>query len=207
MQVWNHANICESAVTHSKPPAIKFVGLNLNTTKMKKMKFLFGLLAIGALTLTSCNSDDDNDTVIDNSNGIAGTYALVEYRTPGDTDIDKDGTAHPNQIDETDCYDDSSIVFNADNTLTYNYRSITISEGIGTCATAAFGGTWEITGSSGNTVNIRATYQNATNQQVTLNFAKNGNRLTQTTLIAQYPNVVNNVLVYSTGTVTLVFEK
>jgi len=174
---------------------------------MKKMKFLFGMLAIGGLVLTSCSDDDENNVVVNDPNGIAGTYELVEYRTPGETDIDKDGTPHPNQVDETDCYDESNIVFNADNTLTYNYRAITISEGIGTCASAQFGGTWEITGTSGNTVSIRATYQNATNQTVTLNFTKTGNRLSQTTLIAQYPNIVNNVLVYSTGSVTLIFEK
>jgi len=176
---------------------------------MKKLKFLFGMLAIGGLLFTSCNSDDDsNTTPVDTSNGIAGAYNLVEFRTPNDTDINRDGTPHPNQMSETDCYNDSKLTFNADNTFTYAYRAVNVADGIGTCASATFTGTWQISGTSGSTVNIAATYQNASNQNVTLNLSKTGNRLTQTTLLAQYPNVNNdNVLVTSIGTVVLVFEK
>jgi len=174
---------------------------------MKKMKFLFGMLAMGGLLLTSCNSDDDSNTVND-SNGIAGSYELEEFRTPTDTDINKDGTPHPNQMDETNCYNDSKLTFNADNTFSYNYRAVTVTAGIANCSSADFNGTWEITGTSGNTINIRATYRDATNETVTMNLVKSGNRLSQTTLLTQYPDVNGaGVLVYSVGTVTLVFEK
>jgi len=174
---------------------------------MKKMKFLFGMLAFGGMLFTSCSSDDDTNTVND-SNGIAGSYELVEFRTPNETDINKDGTPHPNQMDETGCYDDSKLTFNADNTFSYAYRAVNVNAGIATCSSADFNGTWEITGNTGNTINIRATYKDATNQTVTVNLVKTGNRLTQTSLLASYPDVNgSNVLVTSVGTVTLVFEK
>ena len=173
---------------------------------MKKMKFVFGLLAIAAFGLTSCNNDDENNNV-DNSNGIAGTYELKEFRTPTETDINRDNTPHANQADETDCYDNSKLKFNADNTFSYDYRSVTVSEGIATCASATYNGTWEVTSSNGDNVNIAATYKNSSDETVNVTFVKTGNRLVQTSLLARYPDVRNNVLVYSVGTVVLVFEK
>lgn len=174
---------------------------------MKKMKFLFGMLAIGAL-LTSCNSDDDNTVPVDTSNQIEGSYKLIEFRTPNNTDINKDGVAHPNQMNETGCYNDSKVTLNADNTFSYEYRAVTVADGIASCSSATFNGTWRITGTSGSTINIRATYQNGENDTMTLDLEKTGNVISQTSFLAKYPDLNNsNVLVYSYGTVVLVFVK
>src|SRR5690606_27531404 len=102
-----------------------FVIINHNKkSKMKKFRLLALTLAITGFGLTSCSNDDDSDA--NNETQIAGTYDLEEVITAEPTDFDEDGDFNENQMNESDCYDDSRIILNADNTLTYHSNSIII---------------------------------------------------------------------------------
>ena len=176
---------------------------------MKKRNLVLGMFAIAALGFTSCSSDDDNNSVNDQT-VIAGTYNLTEVNTQAATDFDKDGTPHVNQLEESSCYDDNKITLNSDGTLTYVVNSIIVNEatGVAACGEDTVTGTWERVG-TGSDITIRATYtQNGVN--TTINLAKDGNELTYTKsgLTATYPdrNADGNAY-YRTGSTEYVFVR
>jgi len=173
------------------------------------MHYLFGALALGAITLTSC-SDDDNDS---NDVGIAGTYELEAVNTEAATDFDEDGTEHINQMEESGCYDAGRIRLNSDNTFTYTITGILIdtSDGsVGCKQSFEASGTWAIQSGTDNNAVISAAYedQNGDDQVITLN--KTGNTLTYAddNILSSYPDRNDNGEAgYTLGSITYVFEK
>lgn len=94
---------------------------------MKKIAF-FALAACA--TLASC-SEDDSTAVNNNTNAsLVGTWKLTALNVTEAIDLNGDGTSSTNMVDETGCYDGSTIVFNADNTavLTMEEADISIDE-------------------------------------------------------------------------------
>ncbi|MAP81845.1 MAG: hypothetical protein CL526_12245 [Aequorivita sp.] len=76
------------------------------------MKKLFGLLVL-AITLTACSSDDDGGS---NTTSIEGTWKMTAFNTETAHDLNNDGTASTSVMDETNCYQNEIIVFNANGT-------------------------------------------------------------------------------------------
>lgn len=177
--------------------------------KMKKFKALSGILALSLFAFTSCSDDDNNDNG-DNSNQIAGTYRLTEVNTSGETDFNEDGTSNTNQMLESDCYNDSRIVLNADGTLTYynNYILVNTQNGDATCSSMQADGTWELDSQVGTTMIIDATYLDGNNNQVNVSLTKQGNRLSHYTLFGMYPNRSDSGgAILTPGSITHVFER
>lgn len=175
---------------------------------MKKYKILVCTLAVAGLTLTSCSSDDDSGN--NNDSGIAGTYDLTEVLTEETTDLNDDGSFSMNQMDESDCYDGSRIVLNADNSFTYQKNTIVVNEDEGTsaCSDNTYTGTWTLEGGAGSIAVIDATYEDANGQtrQITLN--KEGDEITVFELFSEYPNVNDEGgYYYENGSVEYTFTK
>lgn len=155
---------------------------------MKKFKILACALAITGFGLTSCSNDDDN--AVNEEAQIAGTYNLTEVRTAEPTDFNDDGTFNANQMRESDCYNDSKLILNADNTFTYHKNRIIVNTADGTsgCTEGTFTGTWTILDGSGSDAVIAATYEDNNGDETTLNLVKTGVEIIQTDLFGTYPD-------------------
>lgn len=155
---------------------------------MKKFRILACALVVTGFGLTSCSNDDDNDSVNDEVQ-IEGTYNLTEVNTPVPTDFDENGTSHDNQVEETDCYDDSKIIFNADGTFTYHKHYVLVNgtDGTSACAEGSFTGSWERLSGSGSDALIQAIYETDNGNDVTLNLVKEGNTITFNDVFGSYP--------------------
>ena len=85
------------------------------------MKKLFlSLLAVSTLILNSCSSDDDGNS---SNVSLVGTWKLTAWNSTTAFDINNDGTASTNLLQEFDCYDNETIVFSANNTAIANSTS------------------------------------------------------------------------------------
>ncbi len=176
---------------------------------MKKFRILACTLLVTGFGLTSCSSDDDSGDV-NNEAEIAGTYNLTAVNTAEPTDFNADGTFNTNQTMESDCYDDSRIVLNSDNSFEYQRNSIVVNEDDGTsgCTEGSFGGTWEILSGSGSNVIIAAVYENSNGDNVTLNLVKDGNTITYVDAFGSYPDRNDEGgAIYVFGEVQYVFVK
>ncbi|WP_178988932.1 lipocalin family protein [Winogradskyella schleiferi] len=79
-------------------------------------KFILGLFVLTSLSLTTaCSSDDDDNT----SSNIEGAWKLTAWNVSGSSyDLNNDGTASTNLLEEMNCYNNETIVFN-NNVATY----------------------------------------------------------------------------------------
>ena len=85
---------------------------------MKLSKLL--LLSILCVTVFSCSSDDDDN---DSAVSAVGVWQLTAIDLETAFDLDMDGTASTNFKEETDCYQNETILFNADGTGSINATS------------------------------------------------------------------------------------
>lgn len=172
---------------------------------MKKITLSICALAFAGISMVSCSSDDNNDN---NGNTIAGTYNLREFNTSNETDLNGDGTSNTNQMNETNCYNDSKIELRADQTFTYEVREVLInSAGASSCTDYQVTGIWSATGSGNNAV-LTLDYENPNGEEDSLVLNKEGNELSTTSLLTQYP--VRNTdggFSYAIGNVERVFRK
>jgi len=176
---------------------------------MKKMNYLFGALALGALTIASCSDDDNNS----NDVGIAGSYELEKVNTERATDFDKDGTENIDQTEESDCYDAGRIRLNSDNTFTYTITGILIDEtdgSVGCKNSFQASGTWELQSGTDDNAVISAAYEDQNGDDQVITLVKSGRTLTYAddNILSSYPdrNAAGEA-VYTPGSVTYVFEK
>ena len=86
---------------------------------MKKIIFS----AAAAAMLLSCNSDDNNDST---NVSVEGTWELTKFELTEEVDLDNDGTASANLMDQTECFNNSTLVFDADNTADFNIESLDV---------------------------------------------------------------------------------
>ena len=176
---------------------------------MKKIKFTLGAIIFAGMTLTSCSSDDNNDNS-SNEVEIAGVYNLTEFNT-NETDFNEDGTLNTNQVSESNCYSGSKITLNSDGSFKYqeNRVLVNVTNGTSACSTPSeFLGTWTNNGGAGTTALISATYLDENETTQTLNLTKQGNKITDYRLLAQYPNRNDaGGAIYSTGEVEIIYTK
>ena len=177
---------------------------------MKKFRILACTLLVTGFGLTSCSSDDDSQGV-NNEVQIEGTYNLTAVSTAEPTDFDQDGTSHEDQMQETDCYDGSKLILNADNTLTYHKNSVVVdvTEGNSACTEATYAGNWEILSGTGSNVILRLNYVDNNDTTVTMNVVKTGNEITYTNEFGTYPDRDEDTggAVLTFGTVEYLFVK
>lgn len=176
---------------------------------MKKMNYLFGALAIGALSLTSCSDDDSKGGDV----GIAGTYELEEVHTEAATDFNQDGTQNIDQTKESNCYDAGKIKLNSDNTFTYTITGILIdtSDGSVGCKNSfQASGTWEVQSGTNDNAVISAAYEDQNGDDQVITLVKVGKTITYAddNILSSYPdrNAAGEA-VYTRGSITYVFEK
>lgn len=96
------------------------------------MKKFFGLLFV-AIALSACSSDDDITNTEDGK--IEGTWKLTALNSENAYDLNGDGTVSRSIMDETNCYQNETILFKADETgvMTSNsYADISVDMEVGT---------------------------------------------------------------------------
>jgi len=91
---------------------------------MMKLKFFFFAVSL-ALLFASCSSDDDATPVVDPVSAFVGTWKLTSASGTLPLDLDMDGTASTNLLEELTCFDDT-IVVSADNTYTQDVTEIDV---------------------------------------------------------------------------------
>lgn len=74
---------------------------------MKKL-FLNLFILTGLVLTTSCSSDDDDNN---NSVELEGTWRLTAWNVGESYDLNNDGTASENLLDEFDCLNNETLVF------------------------------------------------------------------------------------------------
>ncbi|AWX46103.1 hypothetical protein HME9304_03135 [Flagellimonas maritima] len=90
-------------------------------TNIKKSFFIFFLIS----TLLSCNINDDNNGVEPPNFNVIGLWDLVEVNVSAEQDIDSNGAASKNLVDEMDCIF-GTLLIDGDLVWTYNQTPITI---------------------------------------------------------------------------------
>ena len=121
--------------------------------------------------------------VATNATSIEGTWKLTAWNAANAVDINNDGTASINLLDELNCYDNETIVFNSDNTaisMSTTYAEIELFIVVGTTNQYTFTSTCvpEIENTnltwvqSGNLVTTTDVVSGGT-----INFTLNGNQL------------------------------
>jgi len=171
---------------------------------MKKLKF-FTLAVAGCFALVSCSDDDNENNNSGNTNSdLVGTYRLTSWNSPVSVDFDGDGVSNTNMMNESNCYNNSIMRINNDNTytMTYNYVGI---DGTVSCQSETTNGTWTRNGNSFATTNIAG----GQNVNTNYNFAS-GNQTTLTRNMSNwnYPSVdANGSQVYASGNVNTVMTR
>jgi hypothetical protein len=116
-----------------------------------------------------------NLAAVSTGGGVAGTYILTAFNTTPPTDLNLDGTASVNQLQETICFNNSLLTLNANNTFVANSKGVDIDLPTNTltCFTDPDeSGTWSINGNQ-----VTLTYP-GTNPLETYTFTLSGNTLT-----------------------------
>lgn len=82
----------------------------------------FFMLAAVAIMAMSC-SDDDNSSTNNNQTSLVGTWKLTALTTDEPLDINGDDVESTDFIAETECFDETQLVFNSNSTavMTLNY--------------------------------------------------------------------------------------
>ncbi len=158
---------------------------------MKKIKLIVCALAVASFGFVSCNDDDDdNQVVVPNPVGIAGTYNLVAANTANPTDFNQDGTENTNQVMESDCYAGNKMVFNADGSFAWQMNNILVESGSGNSACDQYLalGTWTLSSGSGVNAVIDVTYQAENGDEIDITLNKTGNQLELVYVFGPYPD-------------------
>jgi hypothetical protein len=77
---------------------------------MKRLKYL-SVLVLSLVVLNSCSSDDDTG---DGGSTIAGSWKITSFSFSNNYDLNNDGVALSNVLEETGCNEGDRLLFNAD---------------------------------------------------------------------------------------------
>jgi hypothetical protein len=169
---------------------------------MKKFKF-FLLAAAGCFVLACDDTEGD-----DNSRSeVAGTYNLTAFNAPMSVDFDADGTSSSNLLNESDCFDNSKLVLNADGTFTLTDNAVTINGTTASCGSQTTTGIW---GRSGNTLTTGSGPGNGvmTNYMYVSESGSSSATITRTIADGNYPSLNGSGdPQWSVGTVNMVYTK
>ncbi|NCT16707.1 MAG: hypothetical protein COZ75_10180 [Flavobacteriaceae bacterium CG_4_8_14_3_um_filter_34_10] len=77
------------------------------------MKKVFSLLMV-AMIFAACSSDDDNANV-----SLEGTWKMTAFKSENAYDVNGNGTISNDIMQQTNCYQNETVVFNANNTVAF----------------------------------------------------------------------------------------
>lgn len=147
-----------------------------------------------------------NQVTVTPPTGIVGTYLMTAFNVSVPQDLNGDGTASTNQMNETTCFNNNTLVLNANNTFTATSKGLEI-DGIGstavlTCFTdPSFSGTWSQSGS-----NVTFTYMDG-GQSYSDTYVLNGTTLTYTLTDGEVVGTAGGNPVYLTANIAVVYTK
>lgn len=167
---------------------------------MKKI----GFIVIAASLILSCSKSDSNT-----SSSIDGTYKITSFTTYDPIDGNNDGNATRNYIDETGCYDNSTIILKPDNTALVRFQSaeLELNQVAGT-------NQYQYTSTCNNAYSIDATWTKIDNdititiEGKTEDFIISDNKLYYSlTDIVEYPTQTNGQILYKATGANLILTK
>jgi hypothetical protein len=143
-----------------------------------------------------------NVLAVGGSSGVQGVYKLTAFNTSVPTDLNGDGTPHPNQMDEVTCFNNTLLTINANNTYTANQRGVDLdlSGGYECFVDPDDSGTWILNGNQ-----ITFTSSDITVPPYT--FTVSGNTLSATVPDGTVLTETNNVVVELTCDITFIYTK
>ncbi|CAM3922252.1 lipocalin family protein [Flavobacterium cucumis] len=147
---------------------------------MKHIKYTLASFSIllTTLLLLSCENEPLDPAIdVSGNSSVVGSYFITAFNTSVPTDLNQDGTASSNQLNETTCFDGNYILLNPDNTFTANSKGIDITtngtdETITCFVDPDINGTWSLSGDQ-----LSLTYTEA-GEQFTDIFTVSGSTLT-----------------------------
>jgi len=172
---------------------------------MKLHKYLLLIITFG--TLTACSNDDEIQPIIDNtpppsSTEMSGRYILTSFTVPEQVDLNQDGVASYNLMDESECYLETEIMLNEDMTFTAFDGSVLFASESG-CVTEERTGHWQV---SGDTLTLSAQMMDGLVLDIEYTF--DGNEIYKSSPEATYPNYDDmGNQIYATGNVNLTYVK
>ncbi|MFN2260998.1 MAG: DUF5004 domain-containing protein [Psychroflexus sp.] len=89
---------------------------------MNCIKSFLSLLSISFLLL-SCSDDDDQVQTL-SENDLQGSWTLVEMNASSGVDLNNDGTSNTDITNETDCFDNMTVDFQAENNFMLDYPGL-----------------------------------------------------------------------------------
>ncbi len=128
---------------------------------MKTIKFSISLLFfITIFSIWSCNIEPLDSNLLGNTinpTSIAGTYRMTAFNTGIPTDLNQDGIASTNQMLETTCFNNNTIVLNPDGTFRATSQGVEFSNLTIQCySDPDYTGTWTL-----NATVLKLTYIDA----------------------------------------------
>lgn len=118
---------------------------------MKPIKRIFSLIAISFI-LNSCSNEPIDPAIdISSSSSVTGTYYMTAFNSSIPTDLNGDGTASTNQMNETNCFNGSFITLNSNYTFIADSKGLDINVDGATSTIECFDegeitGTWTLSG-------------------------------------------------------------
>jgi hypothetical protein len=156
-----------------------------------------------AAVFNSCSEDDEFSIPNDNS-GIAGTYRLSAFNTPA-TDLNADGTASTNLLNETDCYNNNLVKLNKNHTYALTDNYVDASGGTQVCSEYAETGVWK---KDGNTITLTSSETNGYTAHDTMMTYSDAGTLTNAQPEGIYPGYDSlGNLINAVGDVNYVYTK
>ncbi|AFL80467.1 hypothetical protein Aeqsu_0966 [Aequorivita sublithincola DSM 14238] len=148
------------------------------------MKKLMSILFI-AVFFASCSSDDDNDAV---ESSIVGAWTLKEANVENPMDINGDGTADPNFMNEVPCFV-GTLSFTGDGIYAQTFSNLIVEEVNGEISvecdgTVASTGTYSL---NGDQLTVTTTGPDPTTETRTIDL--NGNTLKGSIQLGDFGNV------------------
>jgi hypothetical protein len=179
---------------------------------MKNIKLIAGLFLIfTSFTFTSCDIEPIDSAIdLDDFNpvtSVSGSYLMTAFNTSIPTDLNNDGVASANQMNETTCFDGSILVLNQDNTFVISSKGIDIvTDGVNQSLSCFMDpnimGTWIL---SGNTLTIQYTEGGS---QYSEQFIATGNTLVYTLNNTEIVGTSStNVPVNLTSDISIIYTK
>jgi hypothetical protein len=133
---------------------------------MNKLKNIGAFILLFSIVIVSCTVEPYTgpmpvaDTTTGGGGGggpvstsIVGSYTMTAFNTSVSTDLNSDGTASTNQMTETTCFNNNTIVLNANNTFTATQKGVDIDSSGATDVLTCYAdpnitGTWSLVNST-----------------------------------------------------------
>lgn len=153
------------------------------------------------------NVSFDNQVTVNPGNDITGTYLMTAFNTTVPTDLNGDGTSSTNQMEETTCFNNNTIIIYANNTFTATAKGVDIvfdgaNEVIECFTDPDFSGTWSQNGN-----NITFTYVDG-GESYSDTYVLNGNTISLTYNDGEVVGTTDNgEPVYLTSDLTFIYTK